>query len=272
MAGPTINITEPVGFAGITHVRCANPGGANPTGSICACGTASKDGASLSRVWAAVIPLGTPINPTHIPTATPCTNINPYLGTWRFVGANVVVNVPCAAGPLTANTATFVVWCAFADAPATEFPKPQDIAALCSNHTNCDGSGPSPCDGVLLQLGKTLTASVETAPRQYQVQAQEQSPGTSGPLASLVNTTWLLSLRSTGCVWDNGGDGAGRPLVELACDGVVATQWRLTLALNGDRIEYTCPASEWNALGVNRLARSNGQGRGLPDTLTVTPV
>jgi hypothetical protein len=113
--------------------------------------------------------------------------------------------------------------------------------------------------------------AVETAPRQYQVKGQ----GARGPLASLVNTTWALSLRTGGCgcvfAWDNEGDGIRVPRVVLRPGGVISTEWNLTLVLNGRRAHYTCPAREWNALGVNRLRRASGDDS-LPKTLIVKPV
>jgi hypothetical protein len=113
--------------------------------------------------------------------------------------------------------------------------------------------------------------TVETAPQQYQVQGQ----GARGPQASLVNTTWALALRTGGCgctfAWDNAGDGIRVPRVVLRPDGLVSTEWNLTLVLNGRRAHYTCPAQKWKVLGSNRLKRTTGDDS-MPKTLLVTPV
>jgi hypothetical protein len=184
-----------------------------------------------------------------------------------------VIATCCPTAPPSMANGLFAVWLSFrlGTSPQEQNPKQRLFGGIRSTMTNCDGSGGA---ALLAQAGVSAssTLTVETAPRQYQVKGQDAR----GPLASLVNTTWLLSLRPAGCgcacVWDNGGDGVATPRVELGCDGVVATQWRLSLVLNGHRIQYTRPASEWKALSVNRLMKSGGDGEGLPDELTVTPV
>ena len=254
---------------------------ANASGGICACGTATKDGIQLYDVWAAVFGPGTlasiPGSHTAAPMPTQCKDFDDQTGDWRFVGNNLVAAVPCSANQPNANNATFVVWCTFADATGTEFPMGRDIAAHCSNQTNCDGTGPSPCADdlqiVTAGAGAKATVTLETAPRQYQVQGKSAR----GPLASLVNTSWLLSLRTGGCgcsaVWINEGDGLRLPHVKLRPDNLVASKWHLTLTFKGRRLHYSCPARDWSPLGANRLVLAEpSDGDGLPETLTVSPV
>jgi hypothetical protein len=273
-----IQIDQPPLANAVTNVKCANPTMAGQ-GSICACGTATKDGIPLNSVWAAVIPLlpvgqAPPASHTQVNNPTQTTNFDKTgtTGDWYFVGGNLVTNVPYDPPPVAAANYTFVVWCSFTDAPGTEFPKSWNIAAKGASATNCDGT-PNPC-GERLRLyrpDRATTVAVETAPRQYQVQGK----GARGPLASLVNTTWALGLRAGGCgcafAWDNEGDGIRVARVVLRPDGVISAEWNLTLVLNGRRAQYTCPAQEWKALGVNRLARASGDD-GMPKTLIVTPV
>jgi hypothetical protein len=270
----SIQIDQPPVSPSPTNVRCTDP---LTPGSICACGIATKDGIQLTSVWAAVIPLlaGTqspPSSHTMVNNPTQCLSINPATGFWCFVGTNLVGNVPCNLPAGSGANATFVVWCSFADDYGTEHPQGQNIALVSATATNCDGSG-NPCVERLLlaRRGSATAVAVETAPRQYQVKGQ----GARGPLASLVNTTWALALRSGGCgcvfAWDNEGDGIEVPRVVLRPDGVISTEWDLTLVLKGRRARYTCPAGEWKALGVNRLRRASGDDS-LPATLIVTPV
>lgn len=273
-----ITITEPQAFSRITNVKCVGTG---PSGSICACGTAvdasySASDASyggINGVWAKALPLGT-IIPASPPPGAQTGSYDATTGNWWFLGTQLVPNVPCLAAP-TDNTYLFAVWCSYAGGTAYDYQATR-IAAKCATATNCDGS-PDPCAGVSLRLRRAVasaatgTGTVSTAPRQYQVKGQ----GARGPLASLVNTTWALALKTGGCgctfAWDNEGDGIRVPRVVLRPDGLISTEWNLTLVLNGRRAHYTCPAPKWKALGVNRMRRASGDD-GLPKTLTVTPV
>ncbi len=264
----TINIQEPVPYSGITNVLCQGTG---QVGSICACGNASdaKYGA-LNGVWAKVVALGTALTDPHPGDAQPGYFDN--VGNWWFLDARLVPQVPCDANP-TANNYLFAVWCSYAGATSEEHRSAQ-IATKCARATNCDGSG-SPCYDInRLRRGAAAAAgthTVATAPRQYQVKGQ----GGRGPLASLVNTTWALSLRGGGCgctfAWDNEGDGVRVARVVLRPDGVISTEWDLTLVVDGRRAHYTCPAQKWKALGVSRMRRVSGDGA-LPKTLVVRPL
>jgi hypothetical protein len=274
--GVSIHIEQPPLALAATKVHCTT----DPTtpGSICACGIATKDGISLTSVWAAVItPVlpatqSPPVSHTMVANPTQCQTINPYTGFWSFVGTNLVGHVPCNLATGSGANATFVVWCSFADDGGVEHPKAASIVATSAKVTNCDGS-PNPCAErlVLARAGSATTVAVETAPREYQVKGQ----GARGPQASLVNTTWALALRSGGCgcafAWDNGGDGIRVARVVLHPDSLISTEWNLTLVLKGRRAQYTCSALEWKVLGTNRLRRASGDDN-MPATLIVTPV
>jgi hypothetical protein len=273
-AGLVCSITEPPVFSSMTLTKVRCPGGSGTTGTICAYGTATMGGPPLVAVWAKVYaPTDTPPN-THPASATKGTVSG---NNWSFMMSQEVPVIAAACAPAqpppTAANGLFAVWCTFqlGSGPQEQLPQPRLFGGICSTTSNCTGSGPGAALLAQATAGAPSALAVETAPRQYQVKGE----GASGSLASLVNATWVLSLRPTGCgcacVWDNGGDGVRRPRVELCCDAIVATQWRLTLALNGHRIQYTRPASEWNPLSVNRLMKC-GDGSGLPDTLTVMPV
>lgn len=271
----TITITEPRAFSRITNVKCAMAGGTS--GSICACGSA-LDRAPITGVWAKVVALGTAISDPHDPTAQ-AGSFDQKLGNWWFLVNQLVPNVPCVANP-SDNTVLFVVWVAYAGSPTMEEHQSTRIAAKCSTATNCDGTA-NPCQGIdesrrILAAGAGAAggqATLETAPRRYQVQGQQAR----GPLAALVNTSWVLSLRSGGCgcsvVWINEGDGVRLPHVKLRPDNLLASKWHLTLTFNGRRIRYSCSARDWSPLGVNRLVLTEtSEGDGLPETLTVSPV
>jgi hypothetical protein len=270
----TITITWPQSYNGITQVMCQGTG---QVGSICACGSASdaKVGA-INGVWAKVVAIGTPISAT-LPPGVQAGSYDQPTGTWWFLGAQLIPNVPCVASP-GGNTSLFVVWCSYLGASSKEYTSRQ-IAAKCASATDCAGTA-NPCagvtvlspDAVVAAAGTgTRSSTVSTAPRQYQVKGQ----GARGPLASLLNTTWALSLRTGGCgcpfAWDNEGDGIRVARVVLRPDGVISTEWNLTLVLNGRRAHYTCLAPEWKVLGVNRVRRANGYDA-LPETLIVRPL
>jgi hypothetical protein len=257
----------------ITHVKCQGTG---QVGTICACGNASdsKFGA-INGVWAKVVALNTVLTDPHPGTAQQG-SFDQTTGNWWFLGAQLVPNVPCVANP-TAPTTMFAVWVSYQGGTSEEHNSRQ-IAAQCATATDCDGTG-NPCADLTLRrrdagasaAADTGASTVSTAPRQYQVKGQ----GASGPRASLVNTTWALSLRTGGCgcsfAWDNEGDGNRVAHVVLRPDGVISTEWSLTLVLNGHRADYTCSAQEWNALGVNRMMRVSGDDT-LPETLIVRPL
>jgi len=73
------------------------------------------------------------------------------------------------------------------------------------------------------------------------------------------------------CVWDNGGDGAATPRVELRCESPLVTTWRLTLTHGATVETYTRPAAEWNPLTPNAVVRAGRTGTGVPDQLILTP-
>jgi hypothetical protein len=263
----------PQAFNSITHVKCQGTG---QVGSICACGNASVFGA-INGVWAKAVPIGT-VLPTNHPGDAQPGSFDQASGDWWFLGAQLVPNVPCVANPGD-NTYLFAVWCSFQGGTSDQ-NRSTRFAAKCATATDCDGTG-NPCAGITLRHPDAVaaavagagagTSTVSTAPRQYQVKGHEAR----GPLASLVNTTWTLSLRTGGCgctfAWDNEGDGIQMPRLVLRPDGVISTEWNLTLVLNGRRAHYTCPAPEWNALGVNRVRRVSGD-ESLPETLIVKPL
>jgi hypothetical protein len=270
--GVSIQVDEPPVVPKLTNVKGGSPTGSSPPGSICACGIATKDNVQLVSVWAAVINLLGGQNPpnSHTAGATKCNALSGE--NWDFVGSNLVLNVPCANAPVQQANFTFVVWFSFADDNGVEHPKAVDIAAVCASSTNCDGTSNRCAKGhPLSPSGRATTVAVETAPRQYRVQGQ----GARGPLASAANKTWALNLRTGGCgctfAWDNEGDGVRVPRVVLRPDGLISTEWNLTVVLNGRRAIYTCPAPEWNALGANRVPRTSGDDS-LPEVLIVRPV
>jgi hypothetical protein len=88
----------------------------------------------------------------------------------------------------------------------------------------------------------------------------------------VLNGTWLLELRDgcgDGAIWDNGGDGALVPRVELCCDDPPVGLWRLRLRQGALALEYTAPA-DWEALGP--LTLSTDLPGPFPRTLTAVPV
>lgn len=274
-----ITIIEPCPYSKITNVKCTGSGAVS--GVICACGNAvdPKRG-QLTGVWAKVYSLpAPPITSTHDPTAI-AGSFDRTTGNWWFLNTHLVPNVPCTSATPTHNTALFVVWCTYAATASGEFGSTQ-IATKCATATNCDGTA-NPCQGIsrVITIGATGASEVspqarlETAPRQYKVQASQAR----GLLAALVNTSWLLNLRAGGCgcacAWSNEGDGVRVPSVELRPDDLVPVEWRLTLALDGHRIRYCCPARDWSPLGANRLflAETSADGDELPKILTVSPV
>jgi hypothetical protein len=270
-----ITITWPQAFNSITHVKCQGTG---QVGSICACGNASAFGA-INGVWAKAVAIGT-VLPTHHPSGAQPGSFDAVSGDWWFLGTQLVPGVPCVANPGD-NTYLFAVWCSFQGGTRDQHQS-RRFAAKCATATDCDGTA-SPCAGITRRHPNAVadagagtgTSTVSIAPRQYQVQYQVKGQGVRGPLASVVNTTWALSLRTGGCgctfAWDNEGDGIQMPRVVLRPDGVISTEWNVTLVLNGRRAHYTCPTQEWNALGVNRVRRVSGD-ESLPETLIVKPL
>jgi hypothetical protein len=235
-------------------------------------------GATFQQVWAKVYALGAS------PPAAPPTDGTAVQGTvigassWQFVVRSQEIPVVPAACPQaqpTAPDALFAVWCVFSTGTGlVPVLKTRDFAGMASTMTDCTGSGSGSASASGSGVGDSLAegqagaqAAVETAPRQVRVSAK----GFSGPAAAL-NARWVLTLRADGgCLWDNGGDGVAGPRIELRCDGVVATEWRLTLAHAGRRVSYTCPAAGWRALAANELRAAN-PGAWAPETLVVTPV
>jgi hypothetical protein len=266
----TITITEPAPFSNITKVKCAMPG--DTSGKICACGNATDARGVIDRVWAKVVTLSTTLTDPHPGDAQEGSR-DQTTGNWWFLDAKLVPNVPCDPYPGD-NNYLFAVWVSYQNV-ANEEHQSTKIAARCDTATNCDDPTTNPCANISRRLrgagASASTGTVSTAPRQYQVKGK----GATGPLASLVNTTWALSLRTGSCgctfAWDNEGDGIRVARVVLRPDGVISTEWNLTLVLNGRRAQYTCPAPEWKALGVNRLRRASGD-ESMPKILTVTPV
>jgi hypothetical protein len=266
-----VKIVEPAPYKAMTNVLCQGTG---QIGSICACGRASdaKHG-GISGVWAQGYKISDSPPNAHTTGAQPGSYDD--TGNWWFLHAQLVPNIPCVSHP-TDNTYALRVWCTF-QGSATELYDTAHFAARCATTTNCVGTG-DPCvqfarrhpDAATSAAG-TGTSTVSTAARQYQVKAQ----GARGPLASLVNTTWVLSLKTGGCgctfAWDNEGDGIRVARVVLRPDGVISTEWSLTLVLNGRRAQYACSAREWNALGVNRMRRVSGDDI-VPETLIVRPL
>lgn len=270
-SGLTFTIVEPPTFSATTLAKARCPGGSGTVGTICAYGTASFDMSNLSAVWAKVYaPGATP--PAHHPMDATQGTVSG--NNWKFLTGHEVPVVACPTTAPTAANGLFAVWFTFqgGSGPLELPPQTRLFGSICSTTTNCSGSGPGAALFAQASASAPSALAVETAPRQYQVKGE----GFEGPAVSHFNAIWLLSSRPNGCgcacVWDNGGDGVATPRVELCSDGAIATVWRLTLALNGQRGHYTCPAPEWNALGVNRLRKADGDGQGLPDTLTVNPV
>jgi hypothetical protein len=269
----TITIREPAPYTAITNVLRQGTG---QIGQICACGNAVDDKHGvINGVWAQAVAIGTVLTDPHPGGAQPG-SYDQTTGNWWFLDSQLVPNVPCYTNP-TANTYLFAVWCSYQGGTNEEHQSTQ-FAAKCATSTNCVGSG-NPCAGISLLPRRAAagaaagggSSTVSIAPSQYQVKGQ----GARGPLASRVNATWALSLRTGGCgctfAWDNQGDGVRVARVVLRPDGVISTEWNLTLVLDGRRAQYTCPAPEWNAIGVNRLRRVSGDDA-LPKSLTVRPL
>ncbi len=262
----TITIQEPLPFSAstITNVRCS--GGPGTVGTICAYGTSTF---ALAAIWAKVYKV-TDNPPSTYPTDGTATQGSVQSGSmsWHFLdGQEVPVIAAACPGPTpTANNGLLAVWGVSTGSPSQQVPAQTFFGGVCAATSNCSDRA-----RLLLAQAGTTAATLETAPRQVQVQGKDFR----GPGVSSFNALWVLSLRGgcgCACVWDNGGDGVQTPRVELGCDGVHATEWCLTLAHNGCRVRYTCPAWKWKALAANRLALASRDADGLPRTLTVTPV
>ncbi len=143
------------------------------------------------------------------------------------------------------------------------------IWGKCASQVDC-GSGPTEMKGGGAPAAVRLLAM---APLQWALSVAEFL----GEGYGAFNGPWLLSLREGpgDCVWDNGGDGAAVPLVELRCEGPLLATWRLRFRRGERVVEYSRPAADWGPLGANVFTTltANGSDPGLvPSAVTVVPV
>jgi hypothetical protein len=140
----------------------------------------------------------------------------------------------------------------------------------------CEGSGSGSGSGrLLLQDGVVeANAAINLAPLLWIVPV-------AGFLAehAVLNGIWTLEFASFQkgevCIWENDGDGATRPHLQLRCENLVAGCWKLMLRHAGANLEYCNSAIPWNPVGPNDLVPD---GSGLeripaagPVKLTVIP-
>jgi hypothetical protein len=116
-------------------------GSPSGTGSICAKGrlTAKAQG---DTVYAKVYQGSAPMIPHSHPSCSSCTTV--FDGTyynWAFTGSNLLPGAACAATCSGSQAAPNVlaVWTNFGSGDVLQT---QPFNGLCSNHTDCDGSGP----------------------------------------------------------------------------------------------------------------------------------
>lgn len=242
------------------------------TGTICATGRTVSGTENPFEIYAKIYPPGTtppgsPIDPSTaklyagvvqgkcIPFANP---------NWRFIrepggSNNEVPNAVCAAAP-PVNNNTLAVWALFSTGWHLE---PQDFKGICSNTTDCEGSGSA------VLLGGT--SQMSTAPAQWQLQVTGSGERGTAQQGPRLGGAWILRHRG-GVVWDSGDAGPCRSdlpswtLIYVAETGV----WRL----EGNGIAtYEREAATWISLGANVLAliACSGEDAGLPATLTVEP-
>ncbi|MDB5312821.1 MAG: hypothetical protein JWO38_7023 [Gemmataceae bacterium] len=246
-----------------------------PTGVICAHGDATIDRHFFqeiaSRVEAKILQVFDQNDPTlyNPPSGTTVAHVDGF-GKWRCE------NIPGAiCGPDSApRPNTLVVWFTFGTGSGSGVHVERRVRAfsgVCAPNTNCcEGSGSGAAS--LAQAGAVQTVALATAPVLWVLLAAGFEAG-----KALLNGPWALALRGAGngfCAWDNGGDGARVPHVELRCESPLASTWRLTFRHGADTVsEYTRAAAEWNPLAPNVLHRSgNGATAGVaPAHLTITP-
>src|SRR5204862_1019558 len=154
-------------------------------------------------------------------------------------------------------------WAVYPGSGAAEEKAVQHFYGICASQVECAlGSG--------MGMAATMTASSEPAtvplalaPVLWNLEAA----GFSGA-AEVFNGNHLLRLRHTiggYCVWDNDGDGADEPRVELRCESPSVHMWQLSFHhKKKEAAEYTHPAKEWAPLGANdmRLSKPGGYDRG----------
>jgi hypothetical protein len=275
LAAPMVNIWEPNAYPTLTNVRVLSGSGSGGNlQTICAFGNVSGTTSTLLSVWGIIFAL--PGAPSPPPGSTPLPGSTPGVVTamrWCFLGpAHEIPGAPCDPAP-AANNGKLIVWCQLDDPDFPWVNSPMQFAGVCATTTNCYGMGTGCPEERPLARPAQAARVVHTAPRQWQVDATGFARG-GGPF----HNRWLLALRPGCCtalVWDNGGDAAAVPLVELRCRGVIASEWRLTFRHGDALVEFTLPADEWNDLGANvfaTVAACRGDGDGVPASVPVTPV
>jgi hypothetical protein len=114
----------------------------------------------------------------------------------------------------------------------------------------------------------------DTAPLKCQIDVRGFAPAA----LAVFNRNWNLLHRENCCgglTWDNGGDGAEEPRVELATESPFGTPWNLTFRLGEIVISYTKSSEEWRALAANTFHSVTASGVSadaiLPASVTVVP-
>lgn len=138
----------------------------------------------------------------------------------------------------------------------------------------CGGSGSG--NRALLErqrTGVTPQQVADTAPLQCTIDVSGFGP----TILTAFNRAWKLVNRGSvsGLLWDNGGDGAHEPRVELATERPFGTPWQLTFRLGEIVIRYTKSAEDWRALAANTFHSVSSTGVAddatLPASITVVP-
>jgi hypothetical protein len=254
---------------GTTRVRMGS--GSGPLGFICAEGTAlSVGGVDPQAVRGKVLPFGVEPNDVPEPGAIPGTVRG---NNWCIKrGVPSFQDIPGAQAGTAYNPApnTLAIWVSYGGSPTHWEPTSQDFQGVASTDTECGAS--ADCNPRFLERGQYAYGSVvDTAPLQWLAVVSGLLEGAG----AVLNGSWLLTLRPQAelrCLWDNGGDGARVPHVQLCHDGLQPLEWVLTLRHGPHSLRCTRPAHEWNGLGANVLSRPGEADGGRAVSVKVLPV
>ena len=263
MPAPTVDVI----------IDCPEAAGTTPVlpgvGTIIACGDleTSTGFEKFPIVTLYAVIYGGIVTPPPSPPAGAVTlrvHDNGPWGPWTIPGA---VSGP----PPTGAANTLAIWAVHGSgAPALVT---RQFTGVPGSGSNCCGSGSGSGGPPIHKHARgPQSVAVTTAPLLWTILAAGFEAG-----KSLFNGQWALTLRPVAggvCVWDNGGDEAQAPLVELRCESPLATTWRLSFRHGPETVvEYTRAATEWNTLAANVVHKAgNGVALGtVPTHLTVTP-
>jgi hypothetical protein len=270
--GGVIQILKPAttGSGCVGNVRVKGSG--MTSGTICSEGTAGLNGSGQSpnSVAGKVMPPGTAY--AHNPNTEGGTTAGVVNGrNWCIKrGVATGMDIPNAqCGPASAPvTNQLVIWVGYPDGSYES--QELDFDGICASDTDCGGSTDCPSDAIVVAKTQGKASALETAPVQWAVTVT----GFLGGAGAVFNGNWLLTLRQTGdlyCVWDNGGDAATSPRIELCYDRPLPTVLQLVLQHRSCAYCYTKPAAEWNWLKANVLQAVSPNGISMPEALQVVP-